>query len=227
MADLTLDEAIDRAGTIDVESYDVFVDLTAEPVFSRTEIRFRWLRPDASTFADLRTQGVRSVTLDGVSLPPPDAGRGWRSRAGDGDEALLVVEAEAGYSQDGQGLCRFADPADGASYVLAFSYPDRGPELFCCFDQPDLIATFRFAVRVPDGWECVANGQLAGCQDGVYTFTPVSGMRPYDLTFCAGPFSTAARTQDPAGARRSRLPGRRSAERGRVLERVLAAGHER
>src|ERR1700678_1242741 len=127
MADLTLYEAFDRAETIEVESYDVFGDLTAEPVLSRTEIRFRWLRPDASTFAELRTQAVRSVTLDGVSLPPPDDGRLRLSRAGDGDEAVLVVEAEASYSQEGLGLCRFTDPADGASYVLAFSYPDRGP----------------------------------------------------------------------------------------------------
>jgi aminopeptidase N len=195
VADLTLDEAIDRARAIEVESYDVFLDLTAEPVLSRTEIRFRWRRADASTFAELRTPGVRSATLDGVSLPPPEDGRLRLSPAGHGDQAVLVVEAEAGYSPEGRGLSRFTDPADGAGYVLAFCYPDCGPELFCCFDQPDLTATFRFAVRVPDGWECVANGQLAWCQDGLHTFTPVSGMRPYDLTFCAGPFSTAARAQ--------------------------------
>jgi aminopeptidase N len=195
VADLTLDEAIDRARAIDVESYDVFLDLTAEPVLSRTEVRFRWLRPDASTFAELRTQGVRSVTLDGVSLPPPADGRLRLSRADDGDQAVLVVEAEAGYSPEGRGLSRFTDPADGAGYVMALCYPDCGPEVFCCFDQPDLAATFRFAVRIPDRWECVANGELARRQDGVWTFTPVSGMRPYDLTFCAGPFSTAARAQ--------------------------------
>jgi aminopeptidase N len=195
VADLTLEEAIDRAQAIDVESYDVFLDLTAEPVLSRTEVRFRWLRPDASTFAELRTQGVRSVTLNGVSLPPPEDGRLWLSRAGDGDQAVLVVEAEAGYSQEGRGLTRFTDPADGVGYVVAHCYPDSGPEVFCCFDQPDLTATFRFAARVPDGWECVANGQLARSEDDVYTFMPVSGMRPYDLTFCAGPFSAVARTQ--------------------------------
>jgi aminopeptidase N len=195
VADLTQDEAIDRARAIDVESYDVFLDLTAEPVLSRTEVRFRWLRPDASTFAELRTQGVRGVTLDGVSLPAPEDGRLRLSRAGGDDQAVLVVEAEAGYSQEGRGLSRFTDPADGASYVMAVCYPDCGPEVFCCFDQPDLTATFRFSVRVPDGWECVANGQLAGREGDVCTFTPVSGMRPYDLTFCAGPFLVAARTQ--------------------------------
>ena len=135
------------------------------------------------------------MTLDGVSLPPPRDGRVRLSRAGDSDQAVLAVEAEAGYSPEGRGLSRFTDPADGASYVMAFCYPDCGPEVFCCFDQPDLTATFRFAVRVPDGWECVANGQLAGRDGDVCTFTPVAGMRPYDMTFCAGPFPAAARTQ--------------------------------
>jgi aminopeptidase N len=198
VADLTQDEAIARARVIDVESYDIFLDLTTEPVLSRTEVRFRWLAPAASTFAELRTQGVRRATLDGVSLPPPEDGRLRLSRSGSGDRAVLVVEAEAGYSQEGRGLSRFTDAADGASFVMAFSYPDCGPELFCCFDQPDLTSTFRFTVRVPSGWECVANGQLARREDDVCTFTPVSGMRPYDLTFCAGPFSTAARTQSGA-----------------------------
>ena len=194
MADLTQDEAIDRARAVDVGSYDVFLDLTAEPVLSRTEVRFRWLRPDVSTFADLRTQGVHSVTLDGVSLPPPEDGRLRLSRAGS-DQAVLVVEAEAGYSHEGLGLSRFTDPAEGAGYVMAVCYPNFGPELFCCFDQPDLTATFRLALRVPDGWECVANGQLARSEDGVRAFAPVSGMRPYDLTFCAGPFPAAARVR--------------------------------
>ena len=195
MADLTLAEALDRARAIEVDSYDIFLDLTAEPVVSRTEVRFRWLRPDVDTFAELRTQSVRSVTLDGATLPPPEDGRLRLSRADGSDQAVLVVEAEAGYSQEGRGLSRFTDPADGASYVMAFCYPDCGPELFCCFDQPDLAATFRFAVRIPGGWECAANGQLSQREGDVCTFTPVSGMRPYDLTFCAGPFSTAARTQ--------------------------------
>ncbi|HEX4090749.1 MAG TPA: M1 family aminopeptidase [Trebonia sp.] len=195
MADLTQDEAVARARAIEVESYDVFLDLTAEPVLSRTEIRFRWRLPAASTVAELRTQGVRSATLNGVSLPPPQDGLLRLSRGDGGDRAVLVVTAEAGYSQEGRGLTRFTDPADGAGYVLAFCYPDSGPALFCCFDQPDLTATFRFSVRVPHGWECVANGQLATREDDLLTFTPVSGMRPYDLTFCAAPFTTAARSQ--------------------------------
>ena len=193
VADLTENEAADRAGSVEVDSYDVFLDLTTEPVVSRTEIRFRWLGESRQTFADLRTPRVVSVTLDGAALPPPEDGRVWLKR--NGEEAVLVAEAEVAYSLDGRGLSRFTDPADASSYVSGKAYPDCGPELFCCFDQPDMTATFRFSVRLPAGWECVASGQVAGIQDGVCTFAPVAGMRPYDLAFCAGPFTTAARIQ--------------------------------
>jgi aminopeptidase N len=193
VADLTQDEAKDRAGSIEVDSYDVFLDLTAEPVTSRTEIRFRWLGESRHTFADLRTSRVVSVTLDGAALPPPDDGRLRLERGG--DEAVLVAEAEVAYSADGRGLSRFTDPADGAGYVSGNSYPDCGPEVFCCFDQPDMTATVRFSVRLPAGWECVANGPVSAIQDGICAFAPVAGMRPYDLAFCAGPFTTAARVR--------------------------------
>jgi aminopeptidase N len=41
----------------------------------------------------------------------------------------------------------------------------------------------------------VANGQRARRDGDVRTFTPVPGMRPYELTFCAGPFPAPARGQ--------------------------------
>src|SRR5690348_9273748 len=96
VADLTQDEAADRAGSIEVGSYDVFLDLTVEPVASRTVIRFRWRGESRHAFADLRALGVVSVTLDGVALPLPVDGRLLLER--DGDEAVLVAEAEVAWS---------------------------------------------------------------------------------------------------------------------------------
>ncbi|MBO0806023.1 MAG: ERAP1-like C-terminal domain-containing protein, partial [Nocardiopsaceae bacterium] len=205
-ADLNQGEAADRAGCVEVESYDVFLDLTVEPVRSRTEIRFRWRGESKRTFADLRAHRVVSVTLDGAALPPPEDGRLRLERGG--DEAVLVAEAEVAYSADGRGLSRFTDLADGAGYISGNSYPDCGPEMFCCFDQPDMTATFRFSVRLPDGWECVATGPVSGIADGVCAFEPVTGSRPYDLAFCAGPFTTAARVQ--AGGTEVTIRHRRS-----------------
>ena len=76
MPALTEIEARARGALIDVISYDVFADLTAEPVRSRTEIRFACTEPGAATFADLTARAVSAV-LNGRELGPPATG-GWR-----------------------------------------------------------------------------------------------------------------------------------------------------
>ena len=67
MAALTETEARTRAGLLDVESYEVFLDLTTEPVRSRSEIRFRCRQPGATTFADL-TATIATAVLNGEEL---------------------------------------------------------------------------------------------------------------------------------------------------------------
>src|SRR4029077_1835415 len=58
MAALTEVEARTRAGLLDVDSYEVFLDLTVQPVRSRTETRFRCQEPGAASFADLAAGSV-------------------------------------------------------------------------------------------------------------------------------------------------------------------------
>ena len=155
MAALTETEARARAALIEVVSYDFFADLTADPVRSRTEIRFTCAQPGAATFADLTARAVSAV-LNGREVGPPDDGR--LALPGLLAENTLVVEAEA----DGDVLMRFTDPADSAGYVLFTGYPTLAPGLFCCFDQVDLTATTTLSLVLPAGWECLANGPVAG-----------------------------------------------------------------
>ena len=44
------------------------------------------------------------------------------------------------YSNTGEGLHRFVDPADGAVYLYAQTFLDDAQRMFACFDQPDLKA---------------------------------------------------------------------------------------
>ena len=103
MPALTETEAAARAALIDVASYDVFADLTAEPVRSRTEIRFTCAQPGAGSFADLRARAVSAV-LNGREVGPPDDGR--LALPGLMAENTLVVEAET----DGDVLIRLTRP---------------------------------------------------------------------------------------------------------------------
>ena len=191
MAALTETEASGRTWLLDVESYDVFLDLATDPVRSRSEIRFRCRRPGAATFADL-TAAVTSAVLNGEELGPPAGGR--LSLPPLRPVNVLTVEAEAAFSRTGRGLTRFRDPADGAEYVSVTCYPTHAPDIFGCFDQPDLSAHIGLTVAVAAGWECLANGPVAGRpapgQAGLWRFAAVPGMRPFEVTLSAGPLGT-------------------------------------
>lgn len=196
MAGLTETEARIRTGLLEPESYDVFIDLTAEPVRSRTEIRFGCTEPGAATFADLTAQATLSAVLNGRALGPPRDGRLHLPRL-EADN-LLVVEAEAAYSGTGEGLTRFTDPADGAAYVAMTCYPSSASSIFCCFDQPDLAAAMTISLVAPAGWECMANGPVAqrppDGEAGVWRFAAVPRMMPFEVTICAGPFVSELRS---------------------------------
>ncbi len=188
MPALTETEARARGALIAVVSYDVFADLTAEPVRSRTEIRFTCAEPGAATFADLTARAVSAV-LNGREIGPPDGGR--LALTGLAAENTLVVDAEV----DGEILTRFTDPADGAGYLMFTGYPTRSPGLFCCFDQPDLTTTATLSLVLPAGWNCLANGPVISRPEageaGRWRFGPVDGTRPFDLTIAAGPYAQA------------------------------------
>ena len=191
MAALTETEARARAALIAVDSYDVFIDLNpeaAEPVRSRSEIRFGCGEPGAATFAEL-TATATSAVLNGHPVGPPEDGR--LALPGLAAANTLVVEAEVAADV----LARFTDPDGGDGYLLFTGYPTLSPGLFCCFDQVDLTATTTLSLVLPAGWECLANGPVVGRppagEPGRWRFGPVAGTRPFDLTIAAGPYTRA------------------------------------
>jgi aminopeptidase N len=192
VAALTEVEARTRAGLLDVDSYEVFLDLTVQPVRSRTETRFRCREPGAAAFADLAAGSVLGAVLNGRRLDPPVGGR--LALPGLGADNVLTAEAEVAWSRSGQGLTSFTDPADGAAFVTLTCYPSSAPGVFCCFDQSDLTATMTLSVAVPDGWECIANGPVtqrpSGGRPGLWQFAPVPAMAPCEVALCAGPLVT-------------------------------------
>ena len=192
MAALTEVEARTRAGLLDVDSYEVFLDLTVQPVRSRTETRFRCREPGAASFADLAAGSVLGAVLNGRRLDPPVDGR--LALPGLGADNVLTAEAEVAWSRSGQGLTSFTDPADGAAYVTLTCYPSSAPGVFCCFDQSDLTATMTLSVALPGGWECIANGPVTHRppegRPGLWQFAPVPAMAPCEVALCAGPLVT-------------------------------------
>jgi hypothetical protein len=117
---LTHAEAAARAALIEVDSCDVFLDLAAHPVRSRTEVRFRCREPGAATFADLATAAARSAVLNGRDLPPAEAGR--LALPALAAENVLVVDAEVAFSRDGLSAAVLAAAGRGLD-----GYSSRAP----------------------------------------------------------------------------------------------------
>ncbi|HET6635067.1 MAG TPA: aminopeptidase N [Streptomyces sp.] len=170
---LTRDEARRRAELLDVDGYEVALDLRsavgdapadgARTFRSTTTIRFRCAEPGAATFADLLAPAVRSVTLNGRALEPGTVFDGSRI-ALDGlqGENVLVVDADCAYSRTGEGMHRFADPEDGEVYLYTQYEPADSRRVFANFEQPDLKAPFTFEVTAPAGWTVLSGGATEG-----------------------------------------------------------------
>jgi aminopeptidase N len=183
MRNLTMAEAQARAAVLDVDSYDVALDLTQGPteLGSRTVVRFS---ATADTFLELDCVRVLSATLDGV----PITLEGNRfALTGLGGEHEVVVDAVCAYTRTGEGLHRFVDPADDEVYVYANAFLDEAQRFFACFDQPDLKAVFRLSVRAPAGHVVLSNtrGQVV---DGVHMFAETLRLSTYLLTLASGPW---------------------------------------
>ncbi|MBW6436555.1 aminopeptidase N [Actinoplanes hulinensis] len=197
MPTLTRAEAADRAAVVDVEDYHVDLDLTADgdTFRSRTVVRFR-ARPGAATFLEFEPVDVASMTLNGVPVAP-GASTGVRLElTGLAEENELVVDALMRYSNDGEGLHRYTDPADGRTYLYQHLFINNAGRVLPSFDQPDLKASFRVSVTAPADWVVATNGILVSREGGRWEFAPTKRISTYLASLIAGPYHVVTSEHD-------------------------------
>ncbi|MFG1912080.1 aminopeptidase N [Kribbella sp. NPDC048928] len=202
---LTAAEAAARSAVLSVRSYDITLDLTGladgETFCSRSVVEFSYdgTGGPGLSWIDLVADEVEQVVLDDVLLDPDEVVRGDRLRLGPlGGRHRLEVRARH-HAGAGRGLSKSVD--DGAVYAWTQFQPFDARRAFACFDQPDLKATFAFAVRVPLDWHCVSNCRESQVvEDGdvaVWTFPPTPALPTYATAVCAGPFHVVRSSRAP------------------------------
>src|SRR6266702_2132582 len=217
---LTRQEAAHRAALLHVSDYRVSLDLgnatdpETKTFGSTSTIAFTCAEPGASTFLDLIAPSVRSVTINGVELDPDEVFADSRVRL-DGlrAENTVTVIADCAYSRTGEGLHRFADPADGRVYLYTQFEPADARRLYANFEQPDLKASFTFDVKAPAGWYIAGNSapaKRAPVVNGVahWTFLPTPRISTYITVVVAGPYHVASDhyTRELAGGTTLEIP---------------------
>ncbi|MBF9133117.1 aminopeptidase N [Plantactinospora sp. S1510] len=191
MPSLSRVAATERAALLTVESYDIELDLTGGEAGFRsvTSIRFRSATPDAATFVEVRPARLLGVRLNGTELDPAALDDNQFALTGLLADNTLVVEAEMAYSNAGEGLHRFVDPADGSTYLYAMSAIDNAQRIFACFDQPDLKAPVTLSVVAPTDWTVAGNGELAASPaPGRWEFAATPPLATYVVSLIAGPY---------------------------------------
>ncbi|WP_410811401.1 aminopeptidase N [Micromonospora sp. 067-2] len=190
MPSLTRVEATARGAAITVESYQVDLDLTVgdELFRSRVEIRFR-ATPGTATFAEIKPAALLAVRLNDRDIDPGVLTDNRLPLSDLATDNTLVVEAEMAYSNSGEGMHRFVDPADGETYLYAMSFLDNVQRIFAAFDQPDLKASFTLAVTAPPEWTVASNAEVAtNPAPGRWEFAPSAPLATYFFSLIAGPY---------------------------------------
>ena len=155
----TRSEAFERSNLLSVLSYEVSLDLTTavDTFYAKTEVRFLSNQVGAKTFIDVVAKELISATLNGRNLD---------TSSFDGEtlfldqlevENFLTIEALAKYTNTGEGLHKFTDPADGEVYLYTQFETADARRMYACFDQPDLKATFDLDVIAPSHWQVISN----------------------------------------------------------------------
>ncbi|MCI0688575.1 MAG: aminopeptidase N [Sporichthyaceae bacterium] len=196
---LTRAEAAERAALLEVRSYQVELDLSAEADTFRsvTRIAFDCVRPGAASFVDLIAPAVHEIVLNGRRLDPAVAYADSRIAIDDlAAENVIEVVADCAYVRTGEGLHRTVDPADGLVYLYShFQVPDAR-RMYASFEQPDLKATWQLTVTAPEDWQVVscapaAEPVPAGQGRARWEFAPTPPISTYITALVAGPYHVA------------------------------------
>jgi aminopeptidase N len=192
---LLLDEARARFDLLTVTAYDVTLDLRGEETFpSRTVIDL--VSRGGDTFLDLKAVSLDSIRLDGAPLPVEAWADGRYPLSLSPGEHRLEVAAVMPFRNDGEGLHRAVDPADGRAYVYQMSFMSAAPTVFACFDQPDLKAPYTLHVTAPEDWTLTANGAATQVEPGRWEFEPTQLLSTYFVTLVGGPYHRLDATHD-------------------------------
>ena len=194
-ANLSREETAARSAAISLRSIRVELDVTGavrpEQSGFRTITTLRFDARNDATWIDFIGESVERVVVNGAERPVVwDGARITVDGLAQSNE--VRVEATGAYSRSGEGLHRFTDPVDGATYLYTQYEPADSRRVMACFEQPDMKAEFTFVITAPAGWHVLSNqSPVVSTGGGVaqtVEFAPTKPISSYITSVAAGPY---------------------------------------
>jgi aminopeptidase N len=198
MPSLAQEEARVRAALLEVQRYDLDVDLTGlldgAELRAVSTITFTCREPGGSTFVDCQAE-VESAILNGSPISGAADGRLPLTDL-QADNVLVVTSVQRDTGSR-TGVHRSVDSSDGRVYVWTSFEPNEAHRAWACFDQPDLKAPHAFTVTARADWTVLSSSGDAEVTDvdggRRWTFADTPPLSTYVPALNAGPFHEVRR----------------------------------
>lgn len=192
---LTYQEAMFRSARISNVHYKLNLHLLKGERYSGVcEVTLTTSEATSELWIDLRCLTVSELLINGSSaqiryenchlyLPNLHSGQN-----------TVSITFHNNYTNDGCGLHRFVDKADGEEYLYTQFEPFYAHKAFPCFDQPDIKATFQLTTRSPADWMVISNevvesvSAIEESSEVVRNFKTTAKISSYLYAICAGPY---------------------------------------
>lgn len=204
-------EAAWRASVCQVTSSHVAIDVTTATsaqettFYVRCQMRLRITQRVEGLWVDFVGQTVDSLRLDGQRIAVAWDGARIALPLMELGEHVVEIQARGLYSNSGQGLHRFHDPVDGATYLYTHFEPSDARRAWPVMEQPDLKSRFSLEVTHPRGWTIMSNTRPVtggpdtegstgadagdtGSHPEVTSFAPSEPLPSYLTALAAGPW---------------------------------------
>ncbi|PJJ60467.1 M1 family metallopeptidase [Hymenobacter chitinivorans] len=192
--------AQDRSKRISRLAYDLFLDIPwkkADPIRATETIRFHLTDENQHLQLDFKEQAdhLKSLRVNGKPTAIDFRAEHLVVPATSLKAGLNEVQIE--FTAGNQSLNRNDD------FLYTLLVPDRARTVFPVFDQPDLKASFKLTLNIPNEWVALANApqdsinyELSGVLPGsnLYFFAPSDTISTYLFSFAAGKFTPVKQT---------------------------------
>lgn len=202
---LTREQAMHRSKQVQRITYNLWfgLDENEDGFQGRTTIRFD-LKDRADEFdnrlrIDFTGGKIHSLMVNGEEWDAQKTARIYDStalsiRLGDllKGQNRIEIHYSHPWSTTGNGLYRYKDPVDQKIYLYTNFEPYYANQLFPCFDQPDLKASYEITAEAPEGWNVISNmaERSKSKVDGrvSWQFAPSPVFSTYLVALHAGPY---------------------------------------
>lgn len=194
---LLISDAKSRYKQVQNVRYDLNLTIGEDENFTgKAKIHFDLKHLNAPLKFDFHRGKIESVYINGVekSVEYKEGFFTISSNLLKIENNTIEISYSHPYSHSGNGLHQFKDPEDGETYLYSQFESFHANQMFPCFDQPDIKATYKLEVEAPSKWKVISSTLASSIESkpnslSLHSFPETKKFSTYIFSLHAGPYA--------------------------------------